>query len=94
MSYYVEYSPEQAKRYPLKRKVNYKHAYRIMAGILLSCVLMYCFSVEKVRQFLIPGDPDTTIMATAELFENIQNGAEWADAFADFCQTVIIDGQE
>ena len=94
MSYYVEYNPKQEKRYPLKRKKNDTFVWRIIAGILLSCALIYCFSTENIRQFLIPGDPDTTVQATSELLESIANGADWNDAFTAFCQTVVTNGAE
>ncbi len=92
MSYHIIYNPEQVKRYPLKKNENYAAACRIIAGILLSAVLIYGLSTQKMREFLIPGDPDTTIRATAELFESVQDGVRWTDAFAAFCETVVTNG--
>ncbi len=92
MSYYIEYTPEQAKRYPSRRRKNTNVSWRIIAGISLSALLIYGLSIQKIRNFLIPGDPDTTIRATAELFENVQEGVRWTDAFAAFCETVVTDG--
>lgn len=92
MSYYIEYTPELAKRYPSKKRKNYNAPWRIIAGISLTVLLIYGLSIQKVREFLIPGDSDTTIRATAELFENVQDGVRWTDAFAAFCETVVTDG--
>ncbi len=89
MSYYVEYDPELSSRYPVspkKRGVAYKICILI---ILLVVIMLGCLTQSGVRDFLIPGDPEITVQATADLLEQIKSGTPWVDALATFCETVI-----
>lgn len=94
MSYYVSYNPEQASRYPTREKVKAVKAGRFITGVLILGLLICCLSIQEIRNFLIPGDPEVTIKATAKLLEEIKDGEGFVNAFTAFCEMVVTNGSK
>ena len=86
MAYRIVYGTESHKR----RKINRWTLAASLVG-LSALVLLYRLSGmdEIILNFLLPGDPDTTLAAAWTMIQSIQDGAAVKDAFFVFCQEII-----
>ena len=90
MAYKIQYSPEDARRYPQVRKKSPIKKGRWF-GLILVITAALWIRVNGVPDFLIPGDPEVTRAATAMMIDKMQAGASFGDAVTAFCEK-IIDG--
>ena len=44
---------------------------------------------QKLREFLIPGDPEVTMLAAEELVQDLHSGEAVSDAVAAFCREIL-----
>ncbi len=87
MSYYLQYEPDLRKRYPTipdKRR----RIVRILAFVAALAVTGVIFR-KHIAEFLIPGDPDITVPAFAQMVESIEAGESVGDSFLAFCKQII-----
>lgn len=72
---------------------NKKKIKRKIAAAVLVCAavlaLLFSGSVEAVRDFLVPGNPEITKAAFAQFTENIRQGNNVSDAIYTFCREII-----
>lgn len=65
---------------------------RMLIGIVTAAVIFMAVrvvGVEKVKHFLIPGDPAVTAPAFHNFVEQVQQGRKVAEAFSDFCVEIV-----
>lgn len=93
MAYIIEYSPQDAKRYPkIKESKPIQIGRWLFPALLVAAVLW--MRLYGVPDFLIPGEPEQTKTAAAEMVNNLQKGAALDDAVTAFCQDIINGAQE
>lgn len=89
MGYRIEYAPLKTIRD--REKITARVP--VMTGLFL---LLFCFLVFSLwpeggtllRELLIPGDPDVTVVALETFAEDLRNGESVSDAFASFCRRI------
>lgn len=62
------------------------------AGLLLVCLLvrlLWPASMDKLRQMLIPGDPEVTGRAASEMVSQLHEGVPVGDAVQAFCREIL-----
>lgn len=92
MSYYVEYSPELAKRYPTKR--THRRKPTVSIGILLIAAVAAYVSVRSgLVRYLIPGNPDITTAAFSQLVAQVVSGEPVRQSVVTFCEEIITNGE-
>lgn len=88
MGYKIQYTPCNDRRYPPVARSR-----RGKGGglwVLLVLVLAFvCLCYNGVPEFLIPGDPQVTRAAAAEMVALIQEGSAVQDAVVIFCKQVL-----
>lgn len=57
--------------------------------IVTTMMLLLCFRSEKIRSFLLPGDPAVTEQALNTFTEQIRAGEQFRDAATAFCHEII-----
>lgn len=90
MAYRIEYGPPFQP--PQKKRSTTR--LRIMTA---ACLLLFVLLVrqawpegtEKLRQFLLPGEPTVTQEAFYSMIEGIQDGVPMGDALTAFCQQIV-----
>lgn len=92
MSYYIVYgdeSPQKTEKHPLRRMIMTA----CFLGIFLWCVCRFWAAGKEVLQsFFIPGDPDRTIEAAQVFAQELSCGFSFADAAANFRETLLNHG--
>ena len=88
MPYKIQYTPEDCRRYPQKKKrPQVKWGRWIPFVLLLAAVLG--IRLYGIPDFLIPGDPEVTKAAAAMLIDELHAGAAVDDAVTVFCKEVF-----
>lgn len=91
MSYTIQYGPS-GKAEAEWNSSRTKRKRRTAAAILLAVVaigVLLLGGADRVRDFLIPGDPEVTKAAFAQFTENIRQGEPVGDAITAFCREII-----
>ena len=92
MAYTINYTPEDNKRWPIKKTVCY-HKWIPVAVSLTVCLLLLNTTIRNALiDFLLPGDPQVTKSAIVQLVENIKAGEGFGHCVTAFCQYVIAHG--
>ena len=91
MSYYVEYSPELKKRYPIRVKRN-KNPTVTVAILLLAAVAAYISVQYGLVRYLIPGNQEVTAAAISQLVEQLASGEPIREAVITFCEEIVTNG--
>lgn len=91
MSYCIQYSPEQRKKYPLRCKSKRN---RTITGIALATlILIILFGIgsvrERVTDWLLPGDPETTEAALIEFVTDMRSGTSFYKSAQAFCRQIV-----
>lgn len=91
MGYAILYEPELNKKLKIPNQ-NQKKILRICA--LAACALLVILCLQApvrtvIRDFLIPGDPDVTQSAFAQMVTDIRAGEPFSDAVTVFCQEIL-----
>lgn len=95
MAYKIHYDPSLKLKYPAKRKNQpirrYISAFALLAVIM---TLLYHPGVrQRIKNFLIPGDPEVTLSAGRELVYDIKAGNTVRESVMAFCKE-ILDGAQ
>ena len=90
MGYYLQYEPNLKKRYPTKADKR-RHIVRMLAFFAALAVTGVLFR-NHIADFLIPGDPDITVPAFAQMVEEIGAGKSVSDSFLEFCRQILSNG--
>lgn len=90
MSYKIEYSPQDANRYPqCNRKRHTKPGRWILAAILIATV--FWVRLNGVPDYFIPGEPEKTKAAATEMVNRLQKGTSVTEAVTAFCKDILYD---
>lgn len=92
MSYRIAYQSIEKLRGAEKRRrsVGTLLGMGVVLGMLaLSLGWPWCFA--RLRQWCLPGDPDTTVAALSRLQEDLRQGQPLTEALTAFCQQVMDD---
>lgn len=90
MGYRIEYQPINP--------VRHGHIRRTRVGILTGlCFLLFLFLVtsfwpqgrDLLRELLIPGDPDVTMMALETFAGELRRGVTFSNAAESFCRILM-----
>ena len=87
MSYYLQYEPNLRKRYPTIADKR-RRIVRILVFFTALAVTGVIFR-NHIADFLIPGDPDITVPAFAEMVDKIGAGESVGESFIEFCRQII-----
>lgn len=90
MGYRVDYQPVKKVRNAEKRKSRVP----ALTALFLMLFFFLVFSFwpqggELLRELLIPGDPDTTVMALEAFAQDLHDGETPAIAFETFCRSIL-----
>ena len=91
MGYQIRYDAGKAVKTGLKERKSSPMG-MAMAGLVLVCLLMRLFwpaGMDKLRQMVIPGDPEVTGRAASELVSQIHEGVPVGDAVQAFCREIL-----
>lgn len=88
MAYKIQYTPQEEYRYPLVKRPT-KWSRKITLLRLLAAAVILWIAVCGVPDFLIPGDPQVTKSAAAEMISLMKAGTPAYDAITVFCKQVI-----
>lgn len=86
MAYQIQYAGTSL----IKKTIKAHHL--PMKWIVGCCVvILFCglFSLESVREFLIPGNAEATKAAFASFTRELQEGERFSDAVESFCIELI-----
>lgn len=94
MGYRVDYRPVKKIRNAEKRTVR-------LPALTMLFFLMFLFLVFSfwpqggalLRELLIPGDPDVTVMALETFAQDLRAGDALSGAFETFCRTIVAEAQ-
>ena len=93
MSYQIQYSPQMRRKYPAKKPVWKIHWKRWIVVIFLLSAGFWA-KTNGIPDVLIPGDPEITRLAASNLVENLRDGERVEEAFAVFCQQILVGAKE
>lgn len=82
MGYTINYSPETAHKFPVKKSPKISVPW-VLTGAALFLLLAGGW------KWLLPGNPDVTQAAITNLVEDVQSGAPVGDAVTAFCREII-----
>lgn len=88
MAYKIQYTPQEDHRYP-PVKQHPKRGQGSTWVLLLLVIITLWLAVNGIPDFLIPGDPDITRFAAAEMVHLMKEGASAKDAITVFCRQVL-----
>ena len=92
MGYCMEYGEGT-----IRKKKTGRGKYTAIAVILLFSSLFFAgirmLGVERVRDFLIPGDPAVTKEAFQKMTDDLRSGTGMSEAFSDFCYVILDHAQ-
>ena len=93
MSYKINYG--KATSFELAKNKGKRHnnfvRFSCIAMILLICAYILIGNFNRLEDLLIPGDAQITKTAFSALTDDIKSGRNFVDAFAVFCQNIIIN---
>ena len=96
MSYLIQYSPQDNKKYPPKR--NKKKPEKAVLAMILALIICLTGIVRRKQQdafaWLIPGNPDITLQAFENLIVDVKAGEPMKEAVTVFCQEVIANAEK
>ena len=87
MAYQMDYSDFAASRVPEAKKRKFFRKWMAPACAIL--IVLSILFIPKVRDGLIPGNPQVTKEAAGEMIQRIREGEGVVDAFAQFCLEII-----
>lgn len=91
MAYRIVYGQPAPK--PVERRSSPKHIQAMTAVCLLTFFMLvkiwFPAGTQKLRQYLLPGNPTVTQQALDELVTSVRHGDALRDAFTVFCQEII-----
>lgn len=92
MGYCMEY-----EHGTIRRKKTGRGKYTAIAVIFLCGAAFFAgiraVGVERIQNFLIPGDPVVTKAAFEKMTDDLRSGTGLSEAFSDFCY-VVLDSAE
>ena len=88
MSYEIQYTPEDNKRYPLGKRRQRVSVGKmvVILGVVLSGIALRLYGIPD---FLIPGDPQVTKAAAANFMESMRRGEGIESSITVFCKEVL-----
>ena len=88
MSYEIQYTPEDNKRYPLGKHRQHGSVGKmvVILGVVLSGIALRLYGFPD---FLIPGDPQVTKAAAANFMESMRRGEGIESSITVFCKEVL-----
>lgn len=94
MSYFINYNPETANKFPVKTKSVRKSGYaKVIAIILIMvCIILIYSARESIVDWLLPGDSVVTKAAISGFVDDIKNGAPFSEAITAFCREIVQNG--
>jgi len=90
MGYRIEYGETIISRNTLPdvRKNGTLHLTWILAGVAVAAIVFTALG-NRVRNMLIPGDPEITIPAFSEFVDCVQEGMPFSEALTEFCLEIV-----
>lgn len=91
LAYRIEYASGGAIRSDLPRKSS-RLAVMTAGAFAAFLILVHVFwpvGDEKLRNILIPGDPDVTVAAFSQMVDQLQCGDPLSDAVEGFCREIF-----
>lgn len=92
MGYRIEYQPVKKVRGIEKRTSKIPALTALF--FLLFFFLVFSFwpdGAHILREILIPGDPDVTVMALETFAQDLRTGGTFSDAFEVFCRRILTE---
>lgn len=91
MGYVIRYSGEEPKTSP--KASRFSRLPGLTAAFLLAFLLLtklfWPAGSDKLREFLLPGDPDVTAGAITALVEDLREGQPVSDSVTAFCAEIL-----
>ena len=88
MSYTIHYTPQDDYRYPVKEKRNGKFFKSLLLTVLVLSFMLW-IGISGMPDFMIPGDPEVTKSAVAEMIAQMRSGMPMEEAVTVFYRQVI-----
>lgn len=88
--YYTETGEIERNNIALK-KSNHKILVSLCLVLLFVFGTVKLLSSERIQQFLIPGDPQITKAAFAEMTQSVREGQSVEDAVVAFCRQILTE---
>lgn len=94
MGYRVDYQPIKKVRNAEKRTVRLPAMTALFLALFFFLVCSFWpRGAELLREILIPGDPDITVMALEAFAQELQEGEKLSGAFEAFCHRIMTEAQ-
>lgn len=91
MAYVIRYFNSGKKKYPRRNfKLRNNLPVLLCIGIVLFGVVLT--ATQSGFYWIVPGDPDVTVPAFAQLMDALTNGESFVEAVSAFCREVIQGG--
>ena len=88
MAYKIQYTPQDERRYPPFKQRSQKNKRWVWPLLILALAALW-ITGNGLPDFLIPGDPDITRAAAAEMVSLVKEGVAVQDAVVVFCQEIF-----
>ena len=90
MGYRINYDEIKIK-HEKKQKKKLPLIFACTLGLIVGIHLIG--GAERIQTALLPGDPDVTRSAIAELVADLGEGESFSDAFSVFCHKIVDAGE-
>ena len=90
MAYQIHYDTIKIKH---EKKAKKKYPLILACALGLIVGLHLSGGAQRMQTALLPGDPDVTKSAIAELVEDLDEGDSFSEAFTVFCQKIVNAGE-
>lgn len=88
MAYKIQYTPQDAHRYPPISQKRKRTSRTIWLLVLIAGIAL-CFSYYGIPDILVPGDAEVTKSAAREMISLLKAGTPVKDAVTAFCKQII-----
>lgn len=92
MSYSLQYDLHMQNRYPKVVKSQRKPSMKLILSLICAAAAGYLIFASGAARYLIPGDPNVTSQAFADLVEEIGAGEPVREVFFEFCREIVTNG--
>ena len=93
MSYQIQYNPNFWRHCPRKKREGNNASRSIGLAVCAIAVCASLFYGDRIREFMIPGDPAVTTVALNHMQDNLKNGERVSSVLKEFCQEIFEHGK-